>query len=83
LVDEPILCYPFLDLHWAGRAAEKARRIIIAKRLPLTATADWKWFGKSYRPVLIIEPVPEEYIFRDEVPGEEEFVGGWWNKSEE
>ena len=70
LVDEPILCYPFLDLHWAERAAEKARRLVLASRLPLTVSAEQKWFGRSMRPVLVIRPVPEEYTA--DASGEEE-----------
>jgi len=73
IVDEPILCYPFLDLHWSERGAEKARRLILSQRLPLVASAEKRWFGESYRPVLIVRPVPEEYTFADEVQDDEEY----------
>jgi hypothetical protein len=82
LVDEPVLCYPFQNEHWSEKAAEKARRLIIAKRLPLTTRVAQYWFGKRYRPALIIKPVPEEHEIGDEVPGEC-IDPDWWGQPRE
>jgi hypothetical protein len=82
IVDDPVLCYPFRDEHWTARAEEKARRLIIAKKLPLIASSEFRWFGKSYRHVLIISNVPEEYTFQDEAQDDEGLTGGWWDEFE-
>lgn len=65
------LCYPFLDIHWTARAEQKARLLILAKRLPLVTFSEMRPFGKSVRSVLIVQPVPEEYTFTDEVQDDE------------
>jgi len=78
---EDELRYIFNSRDCANAYELAALKIIVEKRLPLTAhVEEWSSKGKVTEIAMVVRPVPEEYTFADEVQDDEGLTGGWWNK---
>jgi len=72
VISKEELRYRFNSVDCARIYERVANRMILKKGLPITAHVEtWESSGIVREIAMVVEPVPEEYTFRDEVQDDE------------